>query len=261
MRILAVSSQVAFGPVGNTAAIPALQAKGHEVLGLPTIMLSNHPGHGRPAALHMPAETLESMLAKLDDLKAFRTCNAVMTGYFANEAQVDLVADCILRMKQKNASLFVLVDPIIGDHGAVYVPEAVAFAIKTRLLPLADCLTPNHFELEWLSGQSVTDAESACTAANGLQRPEILMTSIPHGEAKLATVVTSAEGQASHVTERREGVPHGTGDFLAGLYLAERMTGADPKQALFKAMTVLERAIALSAGSAVLAIEAALDPS
>ena len=87
------------------------------------------------------------------------------------------------------------------------------------------------------------------------------MTSIPHGATKLATVVSSPEGRASHINDRREGVPHGTGDFLAGLYLAERMAGADPRHALTAAMTVLEHAIALSAGSAVLAIEASLKQS
>ena len=55
MRILSMSSQVAYGPVGNTAAVPALQALGHEVLAVPTVILSNHPGHGAPAVLRVPA--------------------------------------------------------------------------------------------------------------------------------------------------------------------------------------------------------------
>ena len=58
MRLLSISSQVAFGPVGNSAAVPALQARGHEVLAIPTIMLSNHPGHGPPAGFRTTADDL-----------------------------------------------------------------------------------------------------------------------------------------------------------------------------------------------------------
>ena len=126
MRILSVSSQVAFGPVGNTAAIPAMQAAGHEVLGVPTIILSNHPGHGKPAALRMPAPDLAAMLGTLDDLGALSSCGAVMTGYFAANDQIYGTARMIRRMKEKNPSLFVLVDPVIGDHEALYVPVPVA---------------------------------------------------------------------------------------------------------------------------------------
>ena len=261
MRILAISSQVAYGPVGNTAAVPALQAMGHEVLGLPTIILSNHPGHGRPVALRMPAPDLAAMLGALEHLGALQTCGAVMTGYFAANDQIHGVARMIRRMREANPKLFVLVDPVIGDHDALYVPLPVAEAIRDELLPLATCATPNRFELEWLTGWRAGSIREAESAARQLGIAEVLATSIPAGAGKLATI--SVSGSTSHpcISPLREGVPHGTGDFLAGLYLARRMTGEASDTALDGAMAILENAIASSAGSAVLDVAAALHPA
>lgn len=258
MRILAISSQVAYGPVGNTAAVPALQAMGHEVLALPTIILSNHPGHGRPVALRMPAPDLAAMLGALEQLGALETCGAVMTGYFAANDQIHGVARMIRRMREANPQLFVLVDPVIGDHDALYVPLPVAEAIRDELLPLASCATPNRFELEWLTGWRAGSIREAESAARQLGIAEVLATSIPAGAGKLATIAVSGSTSHPHVSPLREGVPHGTGDFLAGLYLARRMTGEASATALDGAMAILEKAIARSAGSTVLDVAAAL---
>jgi pyridoxine kinase len=253
MRILAISSQVAYGPVGLTAAVPALQAKGHEVLALPTVTLSNHPGHGKPAGFRTEASDMAAMLAALRDLGALAAVDAVLTGYFVSAAQVDEAARAILSLDDP----FVMVDPVLGDGQSLYVSEEVARAIRDLLLPLATCTTPNRFELEWLSGHGVTDEETAIAAARQLPAIEVLATSIPADGDRLATLAITPEGCSRRLAARLAAVPHGTGDFLAGLYLAERLA-APPEQALAAAMAVLERAIALSAGQPVLAVAAAL---
>jgi pyridoxine kinase len=253
MRILAISSQVAYGPVGNTAAVPALQAMGHEVLGLPTIILSNHPGHGRPVALRMPAPDLAAMLGALEQLGALQSCGAVMTGYFAANDQIHGVARMIRRMREANPKLFVLVDPVIGDHDALYVPLPVAEAIRDELLPLASCITPNRFELAWLSGRSVTDEDSAIAAARAIGTPEVLATSIPHYTDQIATLLVTAETYHIASVLKLSDVPNGTGDFLSGLYLARRVAQRAP-EAFAAANKVLARAIATSAGTSVLDI-------
>src|SRR5260221_14276637 len=91
-RVLAISSQVAFGPVGLTALVPALQAGGHEVLAVPTITLSNHPGHGPPAGFRTTPDDLSAILATLEGLGALENAKAVLTGYFADAAQVEAAA-------------------------------------------------------------------------------------------------------------------------------------------------------------------------
>jgi pyridoxine kinase len=253
MRVLSVSSQVVWGPVGNSAAVPALQSAGHEVLALPSVILSNHPGHGTPAGLRMPAADMAQMLQSLEALGALNGLDAVLTGYFASADQVHEVAALLRRARAD----YVLVDPVMGDHGRLYVAEEVAAAIRTQLLPCATCIAPNRFELMLLSGQPVEDQESATAAARSLAIPEVLATSIPAPGGQLATLVVTATDVFTRLIPQRPGVPHGTGDFLSGLYLAARLR-LPPHEALEAAMAVLERAIVRSEGTAVLDVAGAL---
>lgn len=255
MKALSISSQVVWGPVGNSAAVPALQAKGHEVLALPTITLSNHPGHGAPAGFRTQADDMARMLAALETLGALSDLDAVLTGYFASVGQVEEVARLLDRVRVP----FLLVDPVMGDHGKLYVAQEVAEAIRDHLLPRASCVTPNGFELSWLTGREVTDERSAIDAAHALLVPEVIATSIPCAGGLATLLVTP--GQSHRVVGTKlEKVPHGTGDFLSGLYLAERLT-QPPHHAFTAAMETLSRAIWRSAGSSVLDVAGALHGS
>jgi pyridoxine kinase len=244
---------VVWGPVGNTAAVPALQARGHEVLNLATITLSNHPGHGPSAGFRTDAADMARMLLALESVGALQGLDAVLTGYFATAAQVEEVVRLLTRIDVP----YVLVDPVMGDHGRLYVPGDVAEAIQRELVPRATCITPNGFELGWLSGREVSNVESAVAASRALGRAEVLATSIPVDGGKLATLLVTPDEVHEITAQRLDGVPHGTGDFLSGLYLAARLE-APPEQALAAAMTTLARAIALSAGTPVLDVAGAL---
>lgn len=244
-RVLAISSQTVYGPVGNSAAVPALQQSGHEVLALPTVVLSNHPGHGKPVGLATPAPLITDMLSSLDRLGAFRGLDAVLTGYFASAAQVVAATKQITTLKEVNQALHVLVDPVIGDHGALYVAVDVAEAIRDLLLPLATITTPNLFELLWLSGETGVSA-----AVRKLNVAETIVTSVPDG-ANLKTQLHAGGLVLDHTMTRREQVPNGTGDFLSGCYLAEQLQ-APAGEAFAAAMTRLEAAVMRSAGSMVL---------
>jgi pyridoxine kinase len=249
-RILAISSQTVFGPVGNSAAVPALQELGHEVMALPTVVLSNHPGHGPPKGQQTPTPLLQDMLSTLADVGAFKGLSAVMTGYFATSTQVIAVAKQIALFQKEVESLQVLVDPVIGDHGALYVPHDVAETIRDQLLPLATISTPNLFELGWLAGMADTE-----TAVKKISVPEMLVTSIPHGDTELETRLYANGTVQSHISPRLENVPHGTGDFLAGAFLARRIT-SPPVHSFQSAMQRLETAIAKSAGRPALDVSA-----
>ena len=254
MKLLSISSQVVWGPVGNTAAVPALQAKGHEVLTLPTITLSNHPGHGAPAGFRTQAEDMARMFAALEALGALSDLDAMLTGYFASAGQVEEVSGLLDRITVP----YLLVDPVMGDHGRLYIPQEVAEAIRS-LVPRATCITPNAFELSWLSGAEVTDETSAIAAARSLALPEVLATSVPAQDG-LATLLVMPDAVHRIATPKLEMVPHGTGDFLSGLYLAERLVHP-PQQAFEAAMTTLARAIARSEGTGVLDVAGALHAS
>jgi pyridoxine kinase len=251
--VLSISSQVAYGTVGNSAAVPALEWLGIEVHAVPTVVLSNHPGLGTPAGLRVPARDLAALLDTLERLGVLDPVAAVITGYFAAGDQIFSAARTIARMKASNARLLYLCDPVIGDEvSGLYVPLPVADAIKTTLLPLADIITPNVFELAWLSGGKLATIADLERARAGLGVATLLATSFETSPDCLSTVLTGALGESTVASQRRSGVPHGTGDLLSGLFLGHLLTGLDGPAALSRAVAVLETIIDASAGAPVL---------
>jgi pyridoxine kinase len=257
-QVLSISSQVAYGPVGNSASVPALQAVGFTVSQVPTIILSNHPGLGKPSGVKLPATELEAILKSLDGLGVLDSCVGVMTGYFASADQIQIAASFIRRMMEKNSSLYVLVDPVLGDDESLYVAKEVANAIRDELLPLASCITPNRFELAWLTGNPVSNKAEALIAAAGLPGIEVLATSVPIAHQTLATLAINKGDCAETSTSVKLSVPHGTGDFLAGLYLSARLNRYEPSEALKLSSAILETAISRSLGLPCLDIIGAL---
>ena len=166
-----------------------------------------------------------------------------MTGYFATPARLRLPLPSFIKMKDKNPSLYVLVDPVLGDDGSLYVSNEVATAIRDELLPLASCVTPNCFELGWLTGKSVSSKAEVLRAAATLPHKEILATSIPVGADNLATLAITGSKYAETTSSAKPSVPHGTGDFLAGLYFTARLNGFESPEALKLSSGILESAI------------------
>ena len=241
-KILAISSQVVYGPVGLSAIVPALQAQGHDVLAIPTVLLSYHPGHGVPARCSIDVAAL---MGAVETIGAFKNIDAVITGYFASADQVIETAALIKKLRPK----IILVDPVIGDHGRLYVKEEVALAIREHLLPLATIITPNAFELSWLIGKATTDFAAD---AKLLKVAEVIVTSVPADEQLATLRVTSTEAQWHH-TQKRQNVPNGTGDYLSGLYLG-RIFNMPHETAFADAMDALENAIEKSGTSKVLVV-------
>ena len=244
-----MSSQVIYGPVGNSAAGPAMRALGMNVMELPTVFLSHHPGHGPPVRQVIAAEMLEAMIARLASHGWLDDIAGVMTGYFVDAAQVEVAANAVAGFKRLCPDLVYLCDPIIGDDKpGLYVPDEVARAIASRLLPLADVIAPNRFELAWLTGAEVSGPRSAAEAARGLA-PLCLATSIPLGDDRLATMLIG-KGAAWQVgTARRARVPHGTGDLLTGLFLAHLLRGREGSEALALSLGAVEAVLDQSRGS------------
>jgi pyridoxine kinase len=256
-RILALSSEVVYGPVGNSAAVPGLQSLGIAVLALPTVLLSNHPGHGVPVKVALAAADLAAMLDRVLAGGWLDGLAGILTGYFTDAGQVAVVAERLVRIRHRAPDVTILCDPILGDdHTGLYVPLTVAEAIRDRLVPLADVIAPNRFELAWLSGRQVHDGEEAVAAARSLAPALTLATSIPAASERLATMAISRAGIEQVETRRRARVPHGTGDLLSGLYLGHLVKGACPGAALAAAMARLEAVLDSSEGEPALDLTA-----
>jgi pyridoxine kinase len=248
-RILTISSQVVRGHVGLSAIVPALQRLGHEVLAVPTIVLSNHPGHMRAAGTRIEVNTLVSMLDVLDANGWLADIDAILTGYLPTPEHVHFAGRAIDLVRERSKNPVVLVDPVMGDDPrGLYIDVNAAAAIRDDLVHRAALLTPNRFELSWLSGDDVRTCADAVAAASKLKVPRVLATSIPDGPDVLANV--SAESGHALVCRvgRKTKVPHGTGDLLSGLLMGHVLINGNPRDALGRAVAGVQSAIEASAG-------------
>jgi pyridoxine kinase len=252
--VLAISSHVARGHVGLAATVPALQRLGHEVWALPTVLLASRPGLGRLARHELPPPDLGAMLAALEADGCWGALGAVLTGYFPSPQSVAAAAAAVQRIKQANPAIPVLVDPIAGDGGRLYVAEATAAAIRDELLPLATIATPNLFELQWLGGADAPADPAA--AARRLGPPMVVVTSAMEGGDGITTLGVTEAAIVARTVPRRAGIPNGAGDLLAGLLLGQLLRGRDLAAALDASLADLERVLAASVGRDVLQLSA-----
>jgi pyridoxine kinase len=247
--VLAISSQVVHGHVGNSASAFVLQRLGVHVLPVPTIVLSSHPGIIPHTIQRIAPDTLDEMLGALAANGWLERLDAVQTGYLPSAAHVSVAAKWVRRLRAAGA-LYVC-DPIIGDApGGLYVPEASARAIGEALLPLADVATPNRFELGWFAGAEIADVAGAVAAARRLPAASVLATSCP-ADGKLANaLITGAGAWRTEVGAHERAIP-GAGDFFAALWLARVLGGESWESALALATAGTEGAIAASGGEGI----------
>lgn len=231
--VIVVNSLVARGSVGARASVFALERLGFPVIVVPTVVLTWHPGHGPATRLQPDAATFAGLVGDIAGAPWFATVGAVLTGYLGDVAQVAPTAALIAALKAANPRAVYLCDPNIGDAGNLFRPEAVAVAIRDRLLPLADIVTPNRFEFDWLT------AEGADLAA------EVVITSAATAADTIETWVSTA-GDRFRVSHRwlPDNLVHGTGDLFAALYLGHRLAGATPREAAARATGAVSGLIA-----------------
>ena len=224
--ILAISSQVARGAVGLSVIVPTLQTLGHRVIALPTVLLSNHPGHPNVAGQATDPQLLQRMVDAIAANGWLGEIDTILSGYLPSPAHVALVATIVARVRQQRPDCRFVCDPVLGDDPkGIYIDKEAAADIRRLLLPLADILLPNRFELAWLSGVSVMSSAEAISAARQLMPETVIATSIPTDSASLLTIQIDANRAAACEVTRRARVPNGTGDLLSALVAAEWQLG------------------------------------
>lgn len=254
--VIAISSQVARGSVGNRAMVFALERFGFEVWAVPTIILPHHPGHGRVERL-VPDDS--DFVGLLQSLQAGgRGADAIISGYFASVGQVHATEALVEAAKRRRPETLFLCDPVIGDAGGLYVDRKIAEAVRDRLLPLADAATPNAFECAWLAGEEEPQTPDLQPLGRRLPPPTILVTSAPalmRGQIGNLLVTGSEIWLFEHPL--RETLIKGTGDLLAALLLARRLLGeswADAaRSSLASVFEVLSASVAAEADELLLA--------
>lgn len=250
-QVLAISSQVARGSIGLSAVVPILQAFGHEVISLPTVLLSNHPGHARFAGEQVAPELLVRMLDALEANGWLCSIDAIFTGYLPSREHVEVAHNVIVRAKLSSPNALYFCDPILGDEPkGLYIHEGAAHAIREQLIPSASLLKMNRFECAWLSARPITGAAHACAVASALTWPTTIVTSLPGSvEGRLDNLHIGSDGTSRVAgVERRRDVPKGTGDVFAGLCLAQLLRGRSSVDAFARAVVGVDRILDCSEG-------------
>jgi pyridoxine kinase len=240
---LVISSFVAASRIGGAAQQYVLAAHRIDPVLAPTAMFGRSPAMGAQGQPTTP-EALRRMLADIEADAVFGMVDLVITGHFSLPEQVEIAADLLGRVRAGAArSPVVVVDPILGDAPkGLYVKPEVAEAIAARLVPIADWITPNLWELGRLSGTEVSDARGAAEAVRRLGRPA-LVTSVPGGPGEIGLLL--CEGAAATLfAHRRAGqAPNGTGDLVTASFGAGLVEGLTPLQAAERAARAAAEAV------------------
>lgn len=238
--ILTIQSHVVYGHAGNAAAVFPMQRLGHEVSVLNLLQFSNHTGHGTWGGGAISANELRDIFKGLKAVGALNTLNCILSGYIRDLEQAQAIYDFVCEVKTDYPHVMYCCDPVMGDERpGMYVKPEVAAFLQSHLVPLADWITPNHFELSHLVDKpltSVQDAMTACAELFDSNKQGILATSIAHHSSMTGLLLMTKAGTYHCETPKYELIRtvHGTGDVTAATFLSHLFNGDAPVDAMEK---------------------------
>jgi pyridoxine kinase len=234
--VLSVQSRVAYGHVGNAASVFPLQRLGIEAWALDTVAFSNHTGHGQWRGAAISAAAIADLFEGIAALGVLPHIDAVLSGYLGDAATGPVLLDIVERVRQANPQALFCVDPVIGDvDTGSYVTEGIAEFFRDRALRLADIVTPNRFELEYLTGGPVATVAAAVDAVTRLRARGpgiVLVTSIDAMPDRVTMLAAGPDGAWAVETPLVPVVLNGCGDVTAALFLAHLLRGESLANAL-----------------------------
>jgi pyridoxine kinase len=234
MNLLSIQSHVAYGHVGNSAAVFALQRVGCEVWPVHTVQFSNHPGYGAWRGAVFDAALMGEIVKGIAERGVLGSCDGVLSGYVGSAEIGATILDAVALAKAANPKARYCCDPVIGDVGrGVYVGAGIVEFFRERALPAADVVTPNQFELDCLTGQTSATLAAALAAVDALRARgprAVLVTSLRTAETPADCVDLLACDGAGRFRVRTPLLPvsvNGAGDAVAALFFLHYLrTGA-----------------------------------
>ena len=239
MNILSIQSWVAYGHVGNASAVFPLQRLGAEVWAVNTVQFSNHTGYGTWKGTVFTGQQIAEVIDGIEARGVLPTANAVLSGYMGDAAIGTAILDAVARVKAANAAAMYCCDPVIGDVGrGVFVRPGIPEFMASHAIPRADIVTPNQFELDYLTGRTsgtLADAKAAVAALQAMGPRTVLVTSL-HTDATPADSIDlmAAEG-GEYWLLRTPKLPvsvNGAGDAIAALFMYHRLRTGSAAAAL-----------------------------
>ena len=274
LNILSIQSWVSYGHVGNAAAVFPLQRLGFEVWAIHTVQFSNHTGYGAWTGPVFAPEMVAELIDGIEARGALPSCGAVLSGYLGSGGTVAAVVDAVQRVRAANPDALYCCDPVMGDSGrGVFVRPELPELIAAQAIPEADIVTPNQFELELLTGQTVQTLPQALSAAHALRGrlrgsgPRVVVvTSLVREDApsgSIETLAVTAQGAWLCRTPLLALDPprNGTGDAIAALFFGHYLRSGQAGEALSLSMSALYALLELThaAGTREIQLVAAQD--
>ncbi|MCZ4066695.1 pyridoxal kinase PdxY [Microbacterium sp. NE2HP2] len=234
MKVLSIQSAVAYGHVGNSAAVFPLQRIGVEVMPVYTVNFSNHTGYGAWGGPMISPDDVRAVIAGVEDRGAFPQIDVVLSGYQGGEGIADVILDTVARVKAANPDAVYACDPVMGNaKSGCFVAPAIPILLRERVVPAADIITPNQFELGFLTETEPTDLDSTLAsvdAARAMGPRTVLVTSVERPDRPEGTIEMLAADDAGAWIVRTPHIPmkaNGSGDVTAALFTAHyRSTGS-----------------------------------
>ena len=178
--VVSIQSQVAFGHVGNSAAALPMRACGVEVVEVPTTLLSNHPHYPTMRGRILEPELVADLLAGLVERGVHARAAVILSGFLGQAGTATAVADFVRAAKAANPGVTYACDPVMGDADiGFFADAALRAAFAATLVPLADLILPNAFELATLAGRPIDGPEDVDPARRALGLEAVVATSVP----------------------------------------------------------------------------------
>ncbi|WP_127793587.1 pyridoxal kinase PdxY [Agromyces sp. LHK192] len=233
MKVLSIQSAVAYGHVGNSAAVFPLQRIGVEVLPVYTVNFSNHTGYGAWRGPLIAPDDVREVIAGIEDRGVFPKIDVILSGYQGSEGIADVILDAVARIKAVKPDAIYSCDPVMGNaKSGCFVAPAIPILLRDRVVPAADLITPNQFELGYLTGTEPDTLESTLASVDLVRASgprTVLVTSVERPDREPGTIEMLAVDDHGAWIVQTPLLPmkaNGSGDVTAALFTAHyRATG------------------------------------
>ncbi|PRB02552.1 MULTISPECIES: pyridoxal kinase PdxY [Microbacterium] len=239
MKVLSIQSAVAYGHVGNSAAVFPLQRIGVEVLPVYTVNFSNHTGYGAWRGPLIAPDDVREVITGIEERGVLGEVDAVLSGYQGGEGIGDVIIDAVARVKAANPNAVYACDPVMGNaKSGCFVAPAIPVLLRDKVVPVADIITPNQFELGFLTDTEPDTLESTLASvdvARAMGPRTVLVTSVERPDREEGTIEMLAvddKGAWLVATPHLPMKANGSGDVTAALFTAHYVRTGDAKTAL-----------------------------
>lgn len=252
VEVIAIGSQLVYGSVGNNAAGRQFDAANIRRITVPTVLLTNLPHYPSMHAVEIPDAWLTAALEDIVARGLLETTRFITVGFLATPGQAQIIARWLRSVKENFPQICLIVDPTMGDDDVgIYTAQGLAQAHLKHLIPLANGIVPNRFELQLLAeaaGWETADLDVIATANTIIALgPSWAVVTSATGNIdpdKVVDTVVTATGTSNHIRHKVETTAKGAGDHFAAALLIALAQGSDVDSATELAASAVARQLA-----------------